>query len=80
MVGWKRAAGVIEQCCRCFCLRDTKNNPGECRSCRALLNISYSETRLLSFCQPSSDSMPCVTVNWRSEATVNAAGRLVCIN
>jgi hypothetical protein len=76
MVGWKKA-GVIQQCRRCYALR-TPENERECRSCRALLNISFNLTRPLAFCQPSSDASPVLTVNWRSlsEATISATGRL----
>jgi len=73
MVGWKKAATVIHQCCRCYCLRDPLNQPGECRSCRALLNISYSETRLLAFCQPSDDRPPVLTIGAKSKPQGRAA-------
>ena len=53
--GYLKAACVIQQCTRCFALRDLTQEAGECRSCRALLNVSHTETRSLSFGDVTSD-------------------------
>ena len=63
MRGFLKCSGVIQQCCRCYALRDPLTDLGECKSCRALLNISYSETRSLAFCEASSDESPALTFN-----------------
>ena len=55
MRGYLKAACVIQQCTRCYCLRDLTQEAGECRSCRALLNVSHTETRSLSFGDVTSD-------------------------
>ncbi len=55
MRGYLKAACVIQQCTRCFALRDLTQEAGECRSCRALLNVSHTETRSLSFGDVTSD-------------------------
>jgi hypothetical protein len=79
MVGWKKAASVIHQCCRCYCLRDPLNQPGECKSCRALLNISHSTTRLLAFCEASDDASPVLTFNVNVAKGQQAGeGRALC--
>jgi len=75
MRGYLKCSGVIQQCCRCYALRDLLTNPGECKSCRSLLDISYSKTRPLSFCQPSSDEAPVLTF---SVANNRSTGRLAC--
>ena len=58
MRGYLKAACVIQQCTRCYALRDLTQEAGECRSCRALLNVSHTETRSLSFGDVSSDIVP----------------------
>ena len=58
MRGYLRSATVIEACDRCYALRDTKSEPGECKSCRALLNISFNKVHMLSFGDVSSDIVP----------------------
>ena len=55
MRGYLRSATVIEACDRCYALRDTKSEPGECKSCRALLNISFNKVHMLSFGDVTSD-------------------------
>ncbi len=78
MRNYLKAATVIEQCTRCYALRDTKNEPGECKSCRALLNVRHTEVRWLAFGQPSSDASPMpVTFDVRAG---QQAGRALCIN
>ena len=81
MVGWKKAAAVIQQCTRCFCLRDLKADSGDCKSCRHLLNISHRETRPLAFMDSCTDMPPVLTVSDATiSGTVSATGRLACIN
>ena len=58
MRGYLKAASVIDQCTRCYALRNIAEEPGECRSCRALLNVSHTEVCKLAFCDVASDAAP----------------------
>jgi hypothetical protein len=55
MRGYLKASGVIHQCIRCYALRDLSIAPGECPSCRKLLNVSSTVTRPLAFADVSTD-------------------------
>jgi len=56
MRGYLKASGVIEQCSRCYALRDIFTTPDECPSCRQLLNVKHNETQSLVLCDVSSDA------------------------
>ena len=60
MRGYLKGAGIIHQCLKCYALRNVVEAPGECLSCRRLLNISYSEVRPLVLVDVSNDVMPIV--------------------
>ena len=58
MQGFLKAAGTIQQCTRCYALRDLTTEEVECASCRKLLNIRHTETRTLVLCDAEHDTAP----------------------
>jgi hypothetical protein len=55
MRGYLKAAGTIEQCTKCYALRDLMTEPAECASCQSLLGIKHTETRSLALSDVSHD-------------------------
>jgi hypothetical protein len=60
MRGYLKAAGVIQQCTRCFSLRDLVQEEPACKTCWAILGITHTETRPLVLGEVSTDDNPTV--------------------
>jgi hypothetical protein len=58
MLGYLKCVGVIAQCLRCYSLRNLRDEPRDCPTCKSLLKVSTVAVRLLSLVEPSDDILP----------------------
>lgn len=74
MRGYLKGASVIRQCVRCFSIRFT-GDEGECKTCRAVLDVATTECQLLPFCDLSTDESPVgdLPVGIMADGVVNRA-------
>jgi hypothetical protein len=57
MRGYLKAAGIIQQCTRCFSLRNLLGE-SDCPTCRTILHVTHTETRPLVLGEVSTDENP----------------------